>query len=180
MPWLDYWLDKNRIYPLGPPNIANVIGIAIQSITARLKGEDKNFIPEKLLQYFIESKSTHPEIVDEGKIIGYLLLNLIARADTTAITMRALFYYALKYPRVFNKLQDEVRSQFRPFEPVLHAKARALPYLNAVIRETLRYHPAVSMIMERIVPTGRAHAARWICCPCRLNGWFEPLNPYIV
>lgn len=77
MPWMDYWLDKNPIYPIGPPNISNVTRIAIESMTARLKGEDTNFVPEKpdFLQYFIESKSTHPEIVDEGKIIGYLLLN---------------------------------------------------------------------------------------------------------
>ena len=77
MPWMDYVLDKNPIYPIGPPNISNVTQIAIESMVTRLKGEDKNFDPAKpdFLQYFIESKSTHPEIVDEGKIIGYLLLN---------------------------------------------------------------------------------------------------------
>lgn len=77
MPWTDYVLDKNPIYPIGPPNISNVTRIAIENLTARLKGEDKNFNPEKpdFLQYFIESKSTHPDIVDDGKIIGYLLLN---------------------------------------------------------------------------------------------------------
>ncbi|KAK0649763.1 cytochrome P450 [Cercophora newfieldiana] len=179
MPWLDYWLDKNPIYALGPPNIANVTGIAIQSMTARLKGEDKNFVSEKpdFLQYFIESKSTHPEIVDEGKIIGYLLLNLIAGADTTAITMRALFYHSLKNPRVFNKLQDEVRSHFEPFQPAPHAKARALPYLDAVVRETLRYHPAVSMIMERIVPPGGLTLPDGSVVPA---GSLVGMNPYIV
>lgn len=77
MPWLDYLLDKNPVYPLGPPNIGNVTNIAVQSMITRLKGEDKNFNPEKpdFLQYFIESKSSHPDIVDEGAIIGYLLLN---------------------------------------------------------------------------------------------------------
>ena len=77
MPWLDYWLDKNPIYPLGPPNISTVTGIAIENMTARLKGEDKTFTPDKpdFLQYFIDSKSTHPDVVDEATIIGYLLLN---------------------------------------------------------------------------------------------------------
>lgn len=77
MPWMDYVLDKNPIYPLGPPNISNVTGIAIQNMVARLKGEDPNYVKGKpdFLQYFIESKESHPEIVDEGKIIGYLLLN---------------------------------------------------------------------------------------------------------
>lgn len=77
MPWTDYVLDKNPIYPLGPPNISNVTKIAIQNMVARLKGEDPNYVEGKpdFLQYFIESKESHPEIVDEGKIIGYLLLN---------------------------------------------------------------------------------------------------------
>lgn len=77
MPWLDYWLDKNPIYPLGPPNISNVTRIAIENMTARLKGDDKDFEPKKpdFLQYFIESKETHPKIVDEATIVGYLLLN---------------------------------------------------------------------------------------------------------
>lgn len=179
MPWLDYWLDKNPIVHIGPPNIGNVTNIAIQSMIARLKGEDKNFVPEKpdFLQYFIESKSTHPEIVDEGKIIGYLLLNLIAGADTTAITMRALFYNVLRNPQIFARLQSEVRSNFEPFQPAPHAKARALPYLDGVVRETLRYHPAVSMIMERIVPeSGLTLPDGSVVPPGQMVG----MNPYIV
>lgn len=77
IPWMDHWLDKNPIYHLGPPNLSNVTGIAIRNLTARLKGEDSHFNPEKpdFLQYFIESRDKHPETVDEGTIIGYLLLN---------------------------------------------------------------------------------------------------------
>lgn len=77
MPWLDHWLDKNPVVALGPPNISNVTKIAVENMTARLKGEDKNFDPDTpdFLQYFIESKETHPEVVNEGTIIGYLLLN---------------------------------------------------------------------------------------------------------
>lgn len=46
-------------------------------MTARLKGEDKVFREDRpdFLQYFIESMSTHPDIVDAKQIIGYLLLN---------------------------------------------------------------------------------------------------------
>ena len=77
MPWADHWLDKNPIYPIGPPNLANVTGIAIKNLTARLKGEDKDFHPSRpdFLQYFIESKSSHPDIVNDGTVVGYLLLN---------------------------------------------------------------------------------------------------------
>jgi len=102
---------------------------------------------------------------------------VIAGADTTAITMRALFYFALKNPRVYQKLQAEVRSHCEAFQPVPHAKARSLPYLDGVVRETLRYHPAVSMIMERIVPEGGLTLPDGSVVPA---GSFVGMNPYIV
>ncbi|KAI8271935.1 hypothetical protein K4K56_002839 [Colletotrichum sp. SAR 10_98] len=179
MPWMDYWLDKNPVYPLGPPNLSNVTRIAVEHLTARLKGEDKSFVPDKpdFLQYFVDSKGTHPDIVDEGTIIGYLLLNLIAGADTTAITMRALFYYCLKNPRIWKRLEEEVVNNIPADKPAPHAAARALPYLEAVCRETLRFHPAVSMTMERIVPqTGLALPDGSVVPGGSLIG----MNPYIV
>lgn len=112
--------------------------------------------------------------------MNVLLLTLdqvIAGADTTAITMRALFYYCLKDQRVWNKLQSEVRARFTPFEPVSITEARATPYLEAVINETLRYHPAVSMTMERIVPEGGLNLPDGSHVPA---GSFVGMNPYIV
>lgn len=91
--------------------------------------------------------------------------------------MRALFYYCLKNPRVWNKLQSEVRAVFKPFEPASHAKARALPYLEAVVRETLRYHPAVSMLMERIVPADGLTLPDGSVVP---GGCMVGMNPYII
>ncbi|WDK13402.1 benzoate 4-monooxygenase cytochrome P450 [Colletotrichum graminicola] len=148
MPWMDHLLDKNPLYHLGPPNLSKVTRIAIESLTARLKGED-GFDPEKpdFLQYFIESRETHPEIVDNGTIIGYLLLNLLAGADTTATTMRALFYHCLKNPRIWERLESEIVANIPGDEPAPHAAARALPYLEAVCRETLRsVVPAGSLV----------------------------------
>ena len=77
MPWLDAWLDKNPIYPLGPPNLANATKIAVDRLMARLNGEDTNFKPENpdFMQYFIESREKHPDVVDETMIIMYVLTN---------------------------------------------------------------------------------------------------------
>jgi cytochrome P450 len=60
---------------------------------------------------------------------------------------------------------------------VPHAKARALPYLDGVVRETLRYHPAVSMTMERIVPAGGLTLPDGSVVP---EGSMVGMNPYIV
>ncbi|OHF04526.1 benzoate 4-monooxygenase cytochrome P450 [Colletotrichum orchidophilum] len=179
MPWLDHWLDKNPVYPLGPPNLSNVTRIAIENLTARLKGEDETFNHQKpdFLQYFINSKGTHPDIVNEGTIVGYLLLNLIAGADTTAITMRALFYYCLKNPRIWKRLEAEVVSNIPADKPVPYAIARGLPYLEAVCRETLRYHPSVAMTMERIVPESGVTLPDGSFVK---GGTLIGMNPYII
>ncbi|KAF7556956.1 hypothetical protein G7Z17_g1011 [Cylindrodendrum hubeiense] len=179
MPWLDYCLDKNPVYPLGPPNIANVTRIAIERLTIRSKGEDTEFRPDRpdFLQYFMESKESHPKFVNDTTIVGYTLLNLLAGADTTTITMKALFYYCLKNKPAWEKLQAEVRSNLQPGTPASHSAMRALPYLEAVINETLRYHPAVSMPMERIVPQGGLALSDGSVVPA---GSVVGMNPYIV
>jgi cytochrome P450 len=92
--------------------------------------------------------------------------------------MRALFYYSLKNQRIWQKLQTEIRANIEPGKAAPHTQARAIPYLEATVRETLRYHPPVSMTLERIVPQGG------LVLPS--DGSFVPagsyvgMNPYIV
>ncbi|KAL1838075.1 hypothetical protein VTJ49DRAFT_3095 [Mycothermus thermophilus] len=179
MPWIDHLLDKNPIYSFGPPGIPSVARFAIEKLTARAKGEDKNYIEGKpdYMQYFLESKKTHPDLVDDGGVVSYLLLNLLAGADTVAITMHGLFYHLLKNPRVHTRLRAEVRAAFQPFQPAPYAQARALPYLDAVIREAMRYQPAFTMALERIVPPSGLRLPDGSVVP---GGQIVGMNPYVL
>lgn len=155
MPSLDHWLDKNLLVHLGPPNLAHASRIAAESLFSRLKGDDTAFNPQHpdFLQYFIDSQTSHPETVDNATAIGYLLLNLIAGADTTGITLKALFYYCMRSPQAWKRLnQDILAAKLDPTEVPSYSVARSIPYLDAVIREALRIHPAAAMALERIVP----------------------------
>lgn len=42
-------------------------------------------------------------------ILNYVFINLLAGADTTALTIRAILYFLLKHPEVHRKLEAEVR-----------------------------------------------------------------------
>lgn len=110
MPFLDFLLDKNPVMRVGPPNLANVTRISLEHLIARLQGKDPNYDPKvpDFLQHFVDAKNTNPDLVNDGIIMGYLLVNLLAGADTTAITIRAIFYYALHKPDVYRKLEEEV------------------------------------------------------------------------
>ncbi|KAJ9299754.1 hypothetical protein DTO271G3_2638 [Paecilomyces variotii] len=115
------------------------------------------------------------DTVDDGRVVSYLLINMIAGADTTAITLRSVFYYILKNPQVYRQLQEEIDASKLSI-PVSYKDARALPYLDAVVREAMRMHPGVGMPLERYVPESGLSA----------NGHYIPkgvkvgMNPWVT
>lgn len=77
---------------------------------------------------------------------------MFAGSDTTAITLRAIVYYVLKNPHVHRKLHLELDAANLPMR-ISYKAAQSLPYLGAVIEEAMRTHPAVGLLLERIVPS---------------------------
>ncbi len=130
MPFLDFLFEKNPIVHIGPPNLMSVAMVALGSLGARMQGQDKDFNPAvpDLLQHFIAAKTAHPDTVDDNTIMGYMMIPLLAGADTTAITIRAIFYFLLRNRATYKKLQDEVLAAgFSTDKPVPYSAARALP-----------------------------------------------------
>ncbi|OTB14165.1 hypothetical protein K445DRAFT_302796 [Daldinia sp. EC12] len=78
-------------------------------------------------------------------------------SDTTSYTMSCAVHYLLTSPEALAKLQAEldqsahfIRGDFD------HKRVQKLPYLNAVIKETLRLSSPVPGCLPRIVPSGGA------------------------
>ncbi|RVX69338.1 hypothetical protein B0A52_06933 [Exophiala mesophila] len=96
----------------------------------------------------------------DGKIpyrdmVNHLSNNILAGSDTTAISLRACFYYLMKTPAAYVKLVAEIteadkRNELSPF--VTYEESLRLPYLQAVMKEALRIHPGVAFPLERYVP----------------------------
>ena len=81
--------------------------------------------------------------------------NVLAGSDTTAILLRATVYFLLRHPPSLHRLRAE-RDAASPSVPVSWAEARDLPFLDAVIKEAGRLHPAKGLPLERVVPEGGA------------------------
>lgn len=93
--------------------------------------------------------------VDQGSIFSSCGSNIIAGSDTTAITLSAAFYYIYQNPIVLKKLRDEIDAHERAgllSTPAGFTEAQQMPYLQAIIKETLRMHPAVAQMLPREVP----------------------------
>lgn len=155
-PALDRWLDKNPVMHIGPPGFNTITGISLKRLIDRYQAKDiEHHDPGKpdFLDGFIEAKHAHPEEVDDAQIISWLMVNLIAGADTTAATLKSAFYFCLRDQRIWKRLSQEIRATNLPQAgPVSSKDARAIPYVEAVIREAIRILPGVSMPLERYVP----------------------------
>ncbi|KIW21621.1 hypothetical protein PV08_02201 [Exophiala spinifera] len=107
------------------------------------------------LSRFYEAHRKDPEFMTHDRVLAVTVANMFAGSDTTAITLRAIFYNLLRNPGDMKRLMEELKEVPASEEGLLAWNdVRDLPYLNAVIKETLRCHPAAGLTLERIVPAG--------------------------
>lgn len=150
---MDLLLDKNPICRLGPPTSSWATFYSIEALKKRLARGARTDGKVDFLDRFLEAKKKHPDIVDDNMVVTYLLSNVLAGSDTTAISLCAAMYYVLKHPEVHRKLRDEIHRAQLPI-PARWKDIQDLPYLNAVMRKAMRIHSGVGLMLERIVPEG--------------------------
>ncbi|KAM5359488.1 hypothetical protein ACJZ2D_014423 [Fusarium nematophilum] len=181
MPFLDRVFDKNPLFRMGPPGFNTVAAISIQHLVDRYQGNDRDYHdPETpdFLDKFIEAKNGNPESVPDAQIISWLMVNMIAGADTTAITIRSALYFSLKHPLVWKRLEEEVfEAGFQGRTPPSYKEVKGLSYVDAVVREALRMLPGVAMSMERYVPHGGFALPNGDYLP---QGTIVGMSPYIL
>ncbi|CAI7612658.1 unnamed protein product [Penicillium glandicola] len=185
MPWLDYLFIKNPLRSLfGGGSTGAVARFARARLDERLN--QKSTSPEAnthkdFLDRFLEAKNEHPDIVTDNQVFSYTISNVNAGSDTTAISLRAILYYTLKNPQASMKLHQELTTaleETRISLPVSWKQSQEqLPYLDAVIKEALRLHPAVGLMLERIVPAEGLHLPDGPFLPA---GTIVGANPWII
>ncbi|PWN86514.1 cytochrome P450 [Acaromyces ingoldii] len=153
----------------GGRGAAHLMQVTQESVKARLKraeeivkaGGTTDELQKDMLSRFLRAKD--PETgkkltVDQictsaTQVVG-------AGSDTTAITMRAIIYYTLVTPGVYEKLMEELEAAVSNGSltfPTPYNEGVKLEYFQAIVKEALRYYPAVPWPMPRVAPEGGAH-----------------------
>ena len=119
------------------------------------------------------------EVMSDKELLSHASSNIFAGSDTTAISLRSMFYYFCKNPNAYLKLVaeiDEMDVQGKLSDPITFAESNQMPYLQASMKEAMRMHPAVGLLLERTVPEGGATIAGKYLPPGTIVG----ANPWVV
>lgn len=84
---------------------------------------------------------------------------MMAGTDTSSISVQWVLAELINHPKVFKKLRDEINSVVGTNRLVTYTDIPNLPYLQAVMRETLRLHPPSPVILRASIED------------CQINGF---------
>ncbi|KAI8255441.1 UDP-glucuronosyltransferase 1-6 [Colletotrichum sp. SAR 10_98] len=114
-------------------------------IARRRTSQDKIAKPD-ILQLLLDTHDQNPEDFSDKVVMAEMFLFMLAGGETAATTLIFAFIFLLDDPVRYERLVDEVRQVFPDASsPVTNEMTANLPFLNAVLKETLRLRaPAAS------------------------------------
>lgn len=144
------------------------------------KDPEKSVEGQDFLVRLLRMHQEEPRNIRMEDVIGIIWGNFLAGSDTTSLSLTSIIYHLCKTPRALSKVRrpqvsshmpcwalgesaaDKTRLSFKLLaeideknaagelsNPVTFAEAQRM---QAVIQEGIRIHPAVGMLLPRIVP----------------------------
>lgn len=153
MPFIDWVYRKNFLATFLTAPTHKIMLRARAMLEERLqtlqstKADSRDFISR-----FLEAKEKNPDLLNERNMMGFVGSNLQAGSDTTAIVLRTVCYHVMKNPAVLARMRKEIDALGIPHPIPFQDAFNNLPYVAAVISESIRIHPPFALQLERFVP----------------------------
>ena len=165
--WHKWLFQLYQKFSTKTSGIAHVAVFARKTIEARLKRDEETKEqqengPADFLTKLLALRDQDPTKVNKDDIFAVCFANVGAGSDTTSISLNSILYYLCKKPSVVAKLREEIamkKSKGELSEPVTFQEGQNMAYLQDVIMEGLRMHPAAGYPLLRVVPPGGATIA---------------------
>ncbi|KAH7094594.1 benzoate 4-monooxygenase cytochrome P450 [Paraphoma chrysanthemicola] len=104
-----------------------------------------------------------PNTITRRELNSNSLGFIIAGSQLPTIMLSTAIYQLLRNPRALSRLVQEVRTSFVAEDEITISSTKRLPYLRAIIMETLRLeHPAPTQLARVVPPQGHVVADRCI------------------
>ncbi|KAK7532849.1 cytochrome P450 monooxygenase [Phyllosticta citribraziliensis] len=129
-------------------------GIPTELTTRRLKRYQAGEPLEDFFSALMKNKYGEDNNVPFGEVVSEMNIMLNAGSVTTALALTNVLFQLLKHPEVLQKLRDELDEALDPDEVYApYPKIKHLPYLKAVLDESLRLFPPTPHNLPRETPS---------------------------
>jgi len=102
----------------------------------------------KDFMYFVTRNNAN-EPLSHGEIVANMEVLTIGGTETSATLLSGATWLLLKNPETLRKLTEEIHGTFTSEEEVTISTCQRLPYLRAVVEESLRWYPPGPGLMPR-------------------------------
>nr|ALJ75585.1 geraniol 10-hydroxylase [Swertia asarifolia] len=118
-------------------------------INERLQQKKAKGVNDDVLDVLLTACEENPEEIDRTHIERMCLDLFVAGTDTTSSTLEWAMSEMLKNPEKMKAAQAELAEVIGKGKAVEEADVSRLPYLRCAIKETLRIHPPVPLLIPR-------------------------------
>ncbi|KAM0550298.1 hypothetical protein ACHAPJ_008968 [Fusarium lateritium] len=166
VPNIDYAVNKSRLATTLRGVSNHPLARVAQSKLDTRKSDTNKSSYSDLCSKFLEGQNKYPQLVKQDEILGIIMSTIGAGADTTAGTLTYTLFFLSKHPAARQRLMDEINenlSQGTLTRTPKWIEVNRMPYLDAVLRESMRLLPIASWGLDRVVPpTGATVAGHFL------------------
>ncbi|KAJ7590095.1 cytochrome P450 [Mycena floridula] len=145
IPWIKHFFD---LFPSPVPQL-HFRKFATETAQRRISRGVSG--TKDLFSYLLDEGGDGGESLPFPILVSETSLALVAGSDTTASVLCNIFYYILSNPSSYNQLASEIDAFGASDLGFNQAALAKLPYLNAVINETMRLQPVIPNGVQRIL-----------------------------
>lgn len=138
-------------------NMDKYLGPSASSNAGSESGQAK---PHSFVGVMQERHLKDPSTFSRDDVTYHMIPNIVAGADTSSASLNTAIYYLWRNPRVLARLRDELdkwavaKGRTTVGGLISMTEAQDLPYLQALLKETLRVFPGLGNNLVRVVPEG--------------------------
>ena len=107
-----------------------------------------------VMNYLLQNKNEEDRL-SRGELVDNAVVLVVAGSETTATLLTGTTWQLCKNSDKYRKVVDEVRSAFKTGDEIIPKTVNDLPYMLAVLSETMRIFPPTGFGFPRIITSER-------------------------
>ncbi|KAF4974020.1 hypothetical protein FZEAL_9040 [Fusarium zealandicum] len=153
LPWLRPYASylPDPFFHNGMDGLQNLLGVTSTHVKERMAGTRK-VDHQDWLSLLLQGRDDKGELLKFEEVTSESLTLFMAAIETVSNTLSAMMYYLANSPSSLEKLQTELDSVATLDAVISFEQVRSLPYLDAVLNETMRLHSVLGIGLPRQVP----------------------------